>query len=109
MTTPDFTMKEDDLLPVCEAILRDRDGVVDLTTATGVAFHARQIGGAKVVSGTGTIVTPAAGLVRYSWVAGDTDTPGQYRIEWEVTFPGPKAMTFPNATDDLLTIRPQVA
>lgn len=109
MTTYAFTVKQGDRLPDVEAVLRDRDGIVDLTTALSVAFHMSQRGGTKTVNGAGSVTDAAGGAVRYQWAAGDTDTPGVYLTEWEVTFPGPKTMTFPNDRDDLLLVRPQVA
>lgn len=36
------------------------------------------------------------GLVSYTWVAGDLNTPGVYRGEWEVTFASGKVQTFPS-------------
>jgi hypothetical protein len=37
-----------------------------------------------------TIVTPAAGIVRYDWSVGDVDTAGDYVAWWRVTLPSAK-------------------
>jgi len=46
--------------------------------------------------------------VTYDWQAGDTDTPGEYVVEWHVTASG-KRWTVPSADPVTLTIRPQLA
>lgn len=101
-----FTIKQDDLLPAIEVALLDGNGAaVDLTGATQVRFLMRLPRGTqpKVAAAT-TVVTPAAGVVRYDWVTGNTDKAGTYRAEWEVTFPGSKPMTFPSDGYDTVSI-----
>lgn len=48
------------------------------------------------VSSLATVEDAAAGIVRYDWAAGDTDAPGSYRAELEVTYANGKTRTFPN-------------
>ena len=93
----DFTIKENDLLPEIQYQLQDSVGNIDLTTATGVLFiMSIEKGTPNKVSAAATIVTPATGIVKYVWTGTDTDTPGDYQAEWEITFPGTKKLTVPN-------------
>lgn len=90
----DFTIKKSDRLPALVDTLREPNGsVADLTGAT-VRFIMR---GPTTKSGNGSIVGAATlGQARYDWASGDTDTPGLYIGEWEVTYSGSRKETYPN-------------
>ncbi len=96
----DFSIKQNDLLPVLEAILQDvNKNPVDLGPASGIVFHLREEGDAslKIESGVVTVdANPETGKVTYDWVAGDTDTNGLFLGEFEVTWAGAKKQTFPS-------------
>jgi len=96
----DFYIKQDDLLPELQAILKDATlSVIDLTFATGVRFiMTDKVTGDKKVDAVATIVDDAGGIVKYSWETGDTDTFGSYKGEFEVQYPGGKTLTVPNYT-----------
>lgn len=100
-----FWMKRGDRLPVISATLKDDTGQpVDLTGCT-VKFNmvAADTGAVKVSAAAG-ILSEAAGTVQYAWGASDTDTPGVYYYEWEVTDGSGKRYTFPNQGSLVLEI-----
>lgn len=98
----DFTIGENDLLPSISAQLVDEAGdPVSLASAT-VKFHMRQGIAVAKVDAAAVIVDAPTAMVRYDWIAADTDTPGEYEAEFEVTFTtGTKPLTFPNTTEKL--------
>lgn len=92
-----FYVKQNDTSPAMLATLQDADGnAIDITGAS-VRFHMRAIGSNQTtVDGDATIVTASSGLVRYDWIAADTDTVGSYQAEFEVTYADSSIETFPN-------------
>lgn len=101
----DFTLKAHDRLPSIQATLSSGGVPVDLTSATSVKFIMKAVQGNTVkVNTAAVIVTPASGVVRYDWLATDTDTPGDYVAEWQVLWPSAKAQTFPTLTYHTITV-----
>lgn len=77
---------------------------VDLTGATLALVLTT---GATVVDTTGdvTVVTPAAGAVRYTPDPADL-VPGQYRAHWKVTESGGGVVYYPNGRGDTWVVHP---
>ena len=95
-----FAIKQNDLLPVLTATLKDALGVaVDLTGATAV-FRMGLVGAATLKVNTAATVDPDQvankGKITYNWTGTDTDTVGIYEGEFTVTLSGGKQQTFPN-------------
>jgi hypothetical protein len=93
-------VKQNDTKPFVKAVLSEVTGsppqasAVNLTGAT-VKFIMRLSGSSTAkVATTATISTAASGIVRYEWVAADTDTLGNYIGEFEVTDSGGNIETF---------------
>ena len=96
----DFSIKVGDVLPVLTATLSDASGALAINGAT-VRFHMDDRDtGAEIVNAVAENLDDATeanrGKVRYQWQAADTDTPGWFWGEFQVTFTGPKTLTFPS-------------
>lgn len=98
-----FEMKKNDLRPRYRLQLTQSDPSnptaqipVDLTDASSAVFNmASPAGALKVARGTMVFVDRPNGILEYAWVAGDTDTSGQYNVEVEVMW-GTDPQTFPS-------------
>lgn len=91
-----IVIKKGDRRPAVTATAKDAAGaVIDLTGATA-KFLMMDWDGVVKVNATATITNPTGGQLQYDWVSADTDMPGAYRAEFEVTFSDGKKMTVPN-------------
>lgn len=93
-----FYIKENDTSPAIQITCQDyNDAAVDVTGAS-VRFIMKNLSTGNIVAdGAGTIVDGVNGIVKYSWVAGDTNTPGDHDAEFEITYADTKVETFPNS------------
>lgn len=95
--------------PDISAILHredDPDARIDLTTAQGVRFQMRKSDDRRfTVNAAATVVNAATGSVKYSWGANDLAVPGEYEVQWEVTFGDGTVIT--TATTTTITVRRQ--
>jgi len=95
---PDFYWKQGDTAPAIAEQLFDGLGVAVNLTAASVKFMMWGQGAAAIeVNAAATITDAALGKVSYTPIATDTDTPGDYLVEWAVTFGGGAIETFPNS------------
>ena len=97
-----FNIKQNDTSPALRYTL---DPLVDLTGSTVVFnLRARATGVVKIARAVAAIIAPATdGVVQYDWAAGDTDTPGIFEGEFEITFTDSAIETYPN--DGYLTVK----
>ncbi len=104
-------VRENDLQPVAETVIRRGSSIVDLTAegATAVTFTMRHRydSAVKVDEAAATIFDGPNGVLRYTWVAADTNTPGVYLADWTVTFPGGPE-SFPTRASDIVIVHPRV-
>lgn len=101
-----MTIKRNDTSPSFTATCTDAAGdPVDITSAT-VRFHmVGPVPGTEVkVDAAATVVSGAAGTVRYDWQTGDTDTHGSYKAEVEVTLSDGTIRTFPTSNYSIVRI-----
>jgi hypothetical protein len=94
-----FYIKQNDTGPSIQATLKDADGVAVSLAGATVSFKMRKQGSATPkVNAAATIVNSTAGIVKYNWIAADTNTVGTYQAEFQVTYSDLSVETFPNAT-----------
>ena len=112
MADPDFTIRQGDTLPTIRATLTTTTGaVVDLSSAASVIFKMARRPGVtpKINAAAAVIGLPTAGTVEYTFLTADTDAPGRYVGEWQVTFSSGAIETFPNCTYSIIRVAAQVA
>jgi hypothetical protein len=105
-----FPIKQNDTAPPIRTNLTDEDQGFSLSSGiASVRFVMRALGaGVAKISAVAQIVTAADGIIQYDWQEGDTDTPGQYHVEWKVIFQNGKRATFPNKGYDIVDIEEEL-
>ena len=106
-----FTIKEGATAPALEVTLKDSSGdALDISGNLGVQFIMRERQHAsnedpdkRKVDAAATVVDAAGGIVKYSWVAADTDEVEDYVGEFVVTGSDTKPRKVP--TPAFITIR----
>ena len=93
-----FTIKRNDTSPILQTVLSDANGVAIDLTGTAVKFYMKKYKATTPkINATAAIVNEDAGVVRYLWQTGDTDTAGSYQAEFQITYDDGSVETFPNA------------
>lgn len=93
----DFEMKQHDTLPEIAGTCADSEGNIPNLAGASVRFiMTNKADGVKVIDRPAVIVDVPTAEVKFSWQPGDTDTPGTYKGEYEVTYSGGGVETFPN-------------
>jgi hypothetical protein len=102
-----LTFVQGDTAPdITSQLTRESDGLpVDLTNAS-VRFQMRRPDDRRfTVNAVATVSDAAQGRVGYAWSANDLAVPGDYAIQWEITFQSGKVQT--TAATETITIRRQ--
>ena len=95
---PDAWWKQNDTAPAIAEQLLDGAGVAVNLTSASVKFMMWGQGDTAVkVNAAATITDAALGKVSFTPTTTHTDTPGDYLVEWSVTFGGGAIETFPNS------------
>ncbi len=94
-----FYLKAGDTYPAIYTQLTSEGNPVNLSACTVTFRCSEPNSGNVMITGTAGIVNQSDsddwGKCYYQWQAGDTDTPGIYRIEWSILFPDGRQATFP--------------
>jgi len=99
MLGPDITIKRGDTGKVISGQFRDASGTpVDCTGNTSRKILMKRSGELKINS-TFEFTDAATGTWSYTMTADDVDMKGKYKMELEVTLPGPQVITFPTDED----------
>ncbi len=91
-----FEIKQNDRKPDYKVRLESGGEPIDLTDCYVTFIMRAAAGDEPKVSAPAAVDDAVGGLVRYEWQSGDTDTPGTFRVEWEITYPGFLKRTVPS-------------
>ncbi len=107
----EFYVKQGDVGREIQTQALDANGnPIDLTTATGVVFHMkRDQDAAAKVNAAATIITAGQGIMGYTWAGTDTDTAGQFKADWRITFSGGSELTVPTHLYDTVFVDAKLA
>jgi len=104
-----FVIKQNDTSPSIEATLTDINGSAVNIASSSVRFHMKNMSNNTLtVDQAATIVNAASGIVRYAWQAADTQKPGLYNCEFEVTYSDNSIETFPNDDKIIVSIESEI-
>lgn len=100
-----FTIKCHDTLPAIVTTLNEQSAALDLTGCSVSLFLAGILGTDETFEFAAEVTDVDTGAVQYQWEPGDTDLPGVYQAEWQVTYDSGDLLTVPNAGYDAVWIR----
>jgi hypothetical protein len=104
-----FVIKQNDTSPSIEATLTNINGGAINIASASVRFHMKNMSNnVLTVDQPATIVNAANGIVRYAWQAADTQTPGMYNCEFEVTYSDNSIESFPNDDKIIVSIESEI-
>lgn len=109
--TTDFFIKRRDQLPEITATLVDSSDPPQTINLGGCSVRfimTNKTTDEVAVDAPATIVDAVNGKVKYSWQPPDTDTDGNFKAEFEVTFGDGRAETFPNNKNIIIKITPDL-
>lgn len=109
-----MTIKRGDLEPPLVLTVSDASGASDLRNVTSwrvigslngvVVVNSVLSGGNVAINGA----TPATAVLTRAWVAGDTATAGEMKIEVEASWPTGRPQTFPADGSEVVHILPDL-
>lgn len=99
-----FYIKQNDTSPSILATLKDANDTPINLTASSVRMHMKDIEGTIKIDSAVEVINAQNGVIRYDWQAADTDTPGTFYVEFEVTYTDGAIETFPNTGKEVVII-----
>src|ERR1700677_2147952 len=107
---PLFVVGQNDTLPPITVTLTDsNNNPVNLTTASDVIFQMSNAFTGPVVEYFATIVNAAAGIVRFTWLEGNTLTPGVVGVTWTGNWSNSTVTTYPQHDYDTVVVMNDLA
>lgn len=111
----DFYVAQGSLSPSVQDVLLDENKApLDVTGMDSVVFRMRLLDRSRpAITGTAVVIDPTGadatlkGAVRYDWLAGQTEVPGLYQVEWLTSTAGAPE-TIANNVKSTLWIAPRV-
>lgn len=103
---PAFVIGQDDRRPALTATLTQDGAAIDLTSASGVELRAIKSDGTTGFSGSCTVTGASSGAVSYAFAAGDTASPGDYRLAFVIDWGSSIYQTVPTSQTSLLRVTP---
>jgi 5-hydroxyisourate hydrolase-like protein (transthyretin family) len=90
-----LTFVQGDTAPAITAqIVKETDGTAVNLSGAAVRFQMRKEDDRRfTVNAIATVVAATEGQVSYDWAANDLATPGEYQVQWEVTYADSRVQT----------------
>lgn len=105
--TSSYIFVQGDTEPSLNAVLHREDepeNVLDLTGVLEIRFQMRKADDRRfTVDNVASIVDPDDGTVRYLWGPNDLAVPGEYEVQWRVTYADARKQT--TAQTQTITVR----
>src|SRR5688572_17713744 len=92
----DYYLTLGDELPVISATLTDPDGAAVNLTGCTITLKAKHRETGTAYSFACTIISAAAGTVKYTWVSGNLTLVGMYDLRFDVVTSGGTSFSCPN-------------
>lgn len=100
----DFIIKQNDTLPALQMCVIGRGCLnekipFDLTSVTGATFTMVDKEGChKVIAQPAQIISASGGTIQYNWTADDTNEPGMFSGEFQLTFADGNKLSVPQTS-----------
>lgn len=106
----DFYIKQNDTREPVIATCQDENGAAEDLTGATVKFHMTGPVPATTskVNSAGALVDAANGVVKYQWIAADTNTAGDFNAEFQITFSDARVKTYPNTANFTVHVTPDL-